>query len=362
MSSFVPVRGEKKPVRVLVADSTAMGNQLLASALDRDRRFQVTVSALDVGEALAAVEAKPHVALVATSLGSQPTGGFELCRRLRTVSPTTKVVMLLDARDRQFVVDAFRSGAKGVLGRSDPLKELWKCIYAVHTGKIWANDEELQFVLEALADNAPARLALEHGAVLVSDREQRLVCCVANGLTNGQIAQKLGLSEHTIKNCLNHLYDRVGVSSRVELVFACLGKASPEDAKVPTGAEMPLWPKDDAAAFAWLSEAARSCFPSAQLALAKMYSEGRGTDQDILSAYMWLLAAESSGSRILLASKSLRSRLISRLSREQVDQAERRLSDWVNQHAVNLNPDWESNRPSRTPMATHHLKQQKVAS
>lgn len=344
MSRLVPVRGEKKPVRVLVADSTAMGNQLLASALDRDRRFQVTVSALDVGEALAAVEAKPHVALVASSLGSQPTGGFELCRRLRTVSPTTKVVILLDARDRQFVVDAFRSGAKGVLGRSDPLKELWKCIYAVHIGKIWANDEELQFVLEALADNAPARLAREHGAVLVSDREQRLVCCVANGLTNGQIAQKLGLSEHTVKNCLNHLFDRLGVSNRVELVFACLGRGPTEDSNLPAASQMPSCPGDESAALSWLNEAAQNCSPLAQLALAKMYAEGRGTNEDIISAYMWLLVAESSGSRILEDSKSLRSRLASQLTHEEVEEAQRRLSDWVKEHGVNLSPDWENNR------------------
>ncbi|HEY6293433.1 MAG TPA: response regulator transcription factor, partial [Terriglobia bacterium] len=93
------------------------------------------------------------------------------------------------------------------------------CIACVHEGQIWASAEELGFVLEALREPQPLRVANHAGAPLLTKREMAVVRCVAEGLTNREVAAQLGLSEHTVKNYMFRIFDKLGVSSRVELVL-----------------------------------------------------------------------------------------------------------------------------------------------
>jgi DNA-binding NarL/FixJ family response regulator len=96
---------------------------------------------------------------------------------------------------------------------------LCKCIQAVHKGQVWANSNHLQILLGALTQAPPARLVNAHGLNLLAEREGQVVNLVVDGLTNRDIAAQLGLSEHTISNYLFRIYNKLGVSSRVELVL-----------------------------------------------------------------------------------------------------------------------------------------------
>jgi len=127
--------------------------------------------------------------------------------------------MLLDTSERSQVVEAFRAGARGVFARSESLKSLAKCISCVSQGQIWANTKELRFLLEALGEALPLRVIDARGTELLSRREQEVVRCVAEGLSNREIAQRLGLTEHTVKNYLFRILDKLGVSKRVEVVL-----------------------------------------------------------------------------------------------------------------------------------------------
>ena len=127
--------------------------------------------------------------------------------------------MLLDSSERSQVVEAFRTGARGVFCRSESLKSLAKCIYCVSQGQVWANSRELRFLLEALGEALPLKVIDTRGAALLSRREQEVVRCVAEGLSNREIAQRLGLTEHTVKNYLFRIFDKLGVSKRVEVVL-----------------------------------------------------------------------------------------------------------------------------------------------
>lgn len=207
-------------VRVLAADSNRMNSQLLASALERDKRFQMLDAAPDGRGIIAAVlREKPTVVVIGAEIDGNPRKGFEVVRELRGLRPETRVVMLLDSSERSQVVEAFRAGARGVFSRNESLKLLAKCIYCVHQGQIWANSKELRYMLDALGEALPLRVIDAKGAELLSRREQEVVRCVAEGMSNREIAQRLGLTEHTVKNYLFRIFDKLGVSKRVEVVL-----------------------------------------------------------------------------------------------------------------------------------------------
>jgi DNA-binding NarL/FixJ family response regulator len=96
---------------------------------------------------------------------------------------------------------------------------LCRCIQAVYKGQIWASSSHLQVLLGALAQAPPARVVNAQGLNLLAEREGQVVSLVADGLTNRDIAAQLGLSEHTVSNYLFRIYNKLGVSNRVELVL-----------------------------------------------------------------------------------------------------------------------------------------------
>jgi DNA-binding NarL/FixJ family response regulator len=207
-------------IRVLAADATRMNSQLLASALERDNRFQVLDPVSDARGIIAAVaKEKPAVVVISADLDDEKGKGFEIARELRTLHADARVVMLLDASERNQVVEAFRAGARGVFCRSESLLSLARCIQCVSDGQIWANSKELRYLLEALGEALPLRVVDTRGAALLSRREVEVVRCVAEGLSNREIAQRLGLTEHTVKNYLFRIFDKLGVSKRVEVVL-----------------------------------------------------------------------------------------------------------------------------------------------
>jgi two-component system, NarL family, nitrate/nitrite response regulator NarL len=210
-------------IRVLAADNTSMNTQLLVDALARDGQFQVAGSASKSAEFLArAKKENPHVALISARQGDNSSAGFALCREIHSASLATRVILLLDSSERAPVIDAFRSGARGIFSRTESLRLLAKCILCVHQGEVWAGNGELHYLLEAIADPAPIRLHNANGNALLSARELDVVGCLSEGLTNREIAQRLTLTEHTVKNYLFRIFDKLGVSSRVEVVLYAL--------------------------------------------------------------------------------------------------------------------------------------------
>jgi DNA-binding NarL/FixJ family response regulator len=213
-----PEKFEK--IRVLAADSTRMGSQLLADALAQERLFEVTGIEAKSSSIIEAVnQYKPHVLLLSSSLEGSSTLGFEIMRQARTACPETRVILLMDATNPGAVVEAFRSGAQGVFCRTESSKALAKCINSVHQGQVWANSAELRYLLQALRESAPLRMVDHRGEAILSKREQEVVGCVAEGLSNREIAARLKLTEHTVKNYLFRIFDKLGVSSRVEVVL-----------------------------------------------------------------------------------------------------------------------------------------------
>jgi two-component system nitrate/nitrite response regulator NarL len=228
----------QRVVSVLVADQSRMVSQLLASSLARKSRFKILGTAVEAEQALQILGRETaEVAVVAVNLKDGPLSGFSLLTQLRIAHPLTRTIVLLDSPDDDLVVNAFRSGARGVFCRSGSVKMLCKCIYAVHQGQIWANTLQMQVILGALVAQMPTRAgnASPKQENLLSKREREVLACVADGLKNREIARRLQLSEHTVKNYLFRLCDKVGSSGRVELMLYALTRGESDGAQPDHG-------------------------------------------------------------------------------------------------------------------------------
>ena len=208
-------------ISVLVANPRVMTGELMVAALKRKKHFRVVNSATSVSDVLKSAQtADIDVALIAATLVDGPLSGFGALRQIRELSPHLKTVLLLDSSERSLVVDAFRAGARGVFNIWQAnFKSLCRCVESVHAGQIWANSKELSEVMEAFTQLAPVQVVNAEGMRLLTKREEDVVRLLAEGLQNRDIANALKLSEHTIKNYLFHIFDKLGVSSRVELVL-----------------------------------------------------------------------------------------------------------------------------------------------
>jgi two-component system, NarL family, nitrate/nitrite response regulator NarL len=205
-------------ISVLVADSTPLTAHLIADALRRDRGLTVN-DASGSSILTEAVSLQPDITILSENLEGTPGRGLAVLKQLRDAVPKTRTIMLLDCSERDSVVEAFRSGARGVFSRNDPLKMLGKCVRRVSEGQLWVSSAQFQFLLEALSDAPATRLVDTKGANLLSKREEDVVRWLAEGLTNSGIARELQISENTVKNYLFRIFNKLGVSSRVEVVI-----------------------------------------------------------------------------------------------------------------------------------------------
>jgi two-component system nitrate/nitrite response regulator NarL len=206
-------------VRVLVADSTPLTGGLIADALRRDRGFTIADASGSSSVVPRAALLMPDVAIISGNLEGMEGRGFKILKELRAAVPKTRTVMLLDSGERTLVVEAFRSGARGVFCRNDRLEMLARCVHKVHEGELWINATQLEFLLETLAEAPATYLVDAHGTALLSRREQDVVRWLVEGFTNREIGSELKISENTVKNYLFRIFDKLGVSSRVEVVI-----------------------------------------------------------------------------------------------------------------------------------------------
>jgi len=312
-------------IRVLVADNTRMHTQLLADALQRDRELDV-ISADSDSHGLIALAAahKTDVLLISSNLDEEPHRAFEVLQKLRLSHPQTRAVMLVDSSKRELILQAFRAGARGIFSHHEPMESLCKCVRSVHEGQIWANSLQMSFAVEALASSPTVRAVDANGLNLLSKRELEVVRSLSEGLTNREIAERLGLSQHTIKNYLFRIFDKLGVSSRVELLFMTLSQASPAaQSLLPTLLANPTNGNGhDEATLAICHKAAEQGLPTAQVALAQLYAARRAAPKDLVYAYMWFLIA---GEQIT----QTKNHVNKAMTMEQLLEAEQRAAEWM---------------------------------
>jgi DNA-binding NarL/FixJ family response regulator len=129
---------------------------------------------------------------------------------------------LVDRSEPEVVINAFATGARGVVCLSEPIAELCKCIRSVKGGHVWADSDQLDWIVETLVARKPIRVVNAKGVPLLTKREEQIVRMIAEGLPNREISSELGVSPHTVKNHLFRIYEKLGVSNRAELLLYAL--------------------------------------------------------------------------------------------------------------------------------------------
>jgi two-component system, NarL family, nitrate/nitrite response regulator NarL len=199
--------------------------ELLANALRKDRGFHILATAADSKEIFRCInQFEPSIALVSVDLQDAPRAGLNVVGETHAKCRRTQCIVLLDRSDRNLVVAAFRNGARGVFFRAQPMEQLRKCIRTVHQGQIWADTREMNYILDAFAHAGPLDLFDQDRKSVLTRREEQVARLVAEGLTNREIAGKLDLSGHTVKNYLFSIFEKTGVSNRVGLVLYALNQ------------------------------------------------------------------------------------------------------------------------------------------
>ncbi len=211
----------RERIRVFVADANEMACQLMVRALEQSREpIEVVGSASDPVEILKGLGENPSdVAIISADFKNGPVPDLGVVKETRASYPHTHIIVLVDSPGRALVVEGFRAGADGVFSRAETFEMLCKCIRAVGGGQVWANVNQQRFIIEALAMSQPQPIKGANGANLLTKREDELVRLVAEGLTNRDISRQMGLTEHTVRNYLFRIFNKLGTSNRLELAL-----------------------------------------------------------------------------------------------------------------------------------------------
>ncbi|HTS70946.1 MAG TPA: LuxR C-terminal-related transcriptional regulator [Terriglobia bacterium] len=329
-------------IRVLVTDNTAMGAELLARSLNRDRRFHVLEPVIGPDEITRAVREHQPDVVILTHLHEDSPARFRTARELRASYPNIRLVVILDSSHRHLVVEAFRAGAKGILSRDGSIKLLAKCLECVHQGQIWATCAELQFLIDALVESPPIRLANSKGASLLSPQEQAVVHWMTEGLSNREIAAQLRLSEHTVKNYIFRIFDKLGVSKRVEVILYALSKR--DEGRESSPAKDEDMSAEDRMMFQWSRGLAEQGSAMAGFMLGQMYRDGKGVRPDYVSAFAWFQVTKLSSEDLREVSTLACERLSKKMTPDEISMALTRVVETL-----------EKSRKSQEPTKPGHF-------
>lgn len=203
---------------ILVAGRDPFSTDLLATAISRSFDCRaVSVSASALLKTVANIS--PTMVIISADLSTIPGEGYALASAFSRTHPETGMIVLISEASPEAVIRAFQSGATGVFCQEEPMTELLHCIQHVAMGVIWAGKKATATVLETFKNIPSSDAVIGLDAAGLTPRELEVIKCAATGKTNKSIAAQLRLSEHTVKNYMFRAFSKLGVSSRVELLF-----------------------------------------------------------------------------------------------------------------------------------------------
>jgi len=206
----------KPPVRILVADDHAIFRDGLRKLLEGADDVTIIGEASNGNECVKMLaKLKPDILLL--DLRMPEKDGLGVLEEINFDSASTRVIVLTAAEDDRDVVRAMRLGARGVVLKQSASDLLLKSIRKVNEGEIWLDNRMTSEVIDAFKKSSEAGQRREKP--LLSDREKEIVQLVAQGFRNREIGEKLFISEQTVKNHLHNIFDKLGVSDRLELAL-----------------------------------------------------------------------------------------------------------------------------------------------
>jgi len=210
---------DKQPIRILMADDHAIFRDGLRRLLEAESDFSVVGEAADGAEALKlARQLKPDILLLDLAMPRMP--GMTALRQLTDGQVPVRTIVLAAAVGKEQIVEALQLGARGVVLKESATQMLLKCIRTVMAGEFWVGRESVsdlvQYLRQAVASAAAEPRKKNFG---LTRRELEIVATIVAGYTNKDIAQKFAISEDTVKHHLTNVFNKLGVSTRLELAL-----------------------------------------------------------------------------------------------------------------------------------------------
>jgi DNA-binding NarL/FixJ family response regulator len=208
------------PVKVILADSQAIYRVGIRKIFALEDDIRVVAQAETLGQLLAAAtKFEADVVLFESALGPNPTSAIsEVARR----APNAKIIVITaDNGGEEDTVEYLRRGVRGIINRSVSPDLLVKCVRKVAEGETWLDNQGVNWVIEAYRTQA-SQLTSARPKNRLTDKELMIVACVTQGMKNKEIAVEVGTTEQVVKNYLRKVYDKLGVSDRLELALYCI--------------------------------------------------------------------------------------------------------------------------------------------
>ncbi len=205
-------------VRIVIADDHTIFRDGLRRLLESEPEFEIVGEAADGAEAVQLVQqAHPDILLLDLAMPRMP--GLEALRELSELRATTRVILLTAAIEKRQIIEALQVGARGVVMKDAATQMLIKAMRTVMSGQFWVGREAVTDMVQYLRDQLASQPQPKAKSYGLTRREIEILGTIVAGLSNKEIAQKFSLSEDTVKHHLTNIFDKVGVSSRLELAL-----------------------------------------------------------------------------------------------------------------------------------------------
>lgn len=206
-------------IRIVIADDHPIFRHGLRRLLEADKRFEVVGEAGD-GEAAVAQVAKLRPDILLLDLAMPKSNGLQTLKELIDLGFAVRPIMLTAAIEPSETIKALQLGARGVILKESATQLLYKCLLSVMNGEFWVGHERVQDIVQHLrVAGREAEAAAATPAMMLTRRELQIVAAIVEGASNKDIGEQFSLSEQTVKNHLSHIFDKVGVSNRLELAL-----------------------------------------------------------------------------------------------------------------------------------------------
>ncbi len=206
-------------IRIILADSQAIYRVGIRKifALEDDIRVVAQVDSLE--GLRAAIERYPTDVVLLE--GNLLAGTANVIPDLLRLAPDVKLIVQAVASEEDHTVELYRRGVRGIISRSISPDLLVRCVRRIAAGETWIDNQSVNWVIQAYRAQAAA-LVSPRNQPRLSPKEMAIITCITQGKRNKEIAFQLGTTEQVIKNYLRKIYDKLGVSDRLELALYCL--------------------------------------------------------------------------------------------------------------------------------------------
>jgi two-component system nitrate/nitrite response regulator NarL len=199
-------------IRILLADDHEMFRHAIKRMLNDEPGIEVVGEARDGAEVLD-LASRVTADILLLDLLMPVLSGLETLQAFEERGIAIRTIVLTGSDDRDDIVEALHLGIRGIVSKDSPFDLLVKCIRRVMAGEYWIGHDRIADLVESVSERA--RRPVDS----LTRRELQIVSAVVQGATNKQISGQLGLSEQTIKNHLSSIFDKLGVSNRLELAL-----------------------------------------------------------------------------------------------------------------------------------------------